>query len=77
MKDFSFKKDIHIGRLIQHELDRQGRSASWLAKSIYCERSNIYKLFQRESIGIDQLMRISEAMEHDFLKDCYEERNDA
>ena len=75
MRDFSFKKDVHIGHLIQQELDRQGRSASWLAKSIYCERSNIYKLFQRESIGIDQLMRISEVMEHDFLKDCYDDKN--
>ncbi|MBR1514769.1 MAG: XRE family transcriptional regulator [Bacteroidales bacterium] len=71
MKDFSYKKDLHIGHLIQQELSRQGRSASWLAKSIYCERSNIYKLFQRESISIDQLMRISEVMEHDFLRDCY------
>ena len=72
MRDFSFKKDVHVGRMIQCELERQGRSVAWLAKSIYCEKSNIYKLFRRESIGIDQLMRISEAMEHDFLKDCYE-----
>jgi len=46
-----------------------------LAKSIYCEKSNIYKLFRRESIGIDQLMRISEVMDHDFLGDCYEVPN--
>lgn len=72
MKDFSFKKDLHMGQLIQQELSRQGRSAAWLAKSIYCEKSNIYKLFRRESIGIDQLIRISEVMEHDFLRDCYE-----
>lgn len=68
----SYKKDLHIGKLIQNELDRQGRSAAWLARSIYCEKSNIYKLFKRESIGIDQLMRISEVMDHDFLSDCYE-----
>ena len=68
----AYKKNLHVGHLIQAELERQGRSASWLAKSIYCERSNIYKLFNRESIGIDQLLRISEAMDHDFLKDLYE-----
>lgn len=72
---FSFKKDIHIGHLIQRELKNQGRSAAWLAKAIYCEKSNIYKLFRRESIGIDQLMRISEVMNHDFLNDCYEKRD--
>ena len=75
MKDFSFRKDIHVGHLIQQELERQGRSASWLARCIYCERSNIYKLFQRESIGVIQLMRISEVLEHDFLKDCYDYRD--
>ena len=46
-----------------------------MAKAIYCEKSNIYKLFRRESIGIDQLMRISEVMNHDFLNDCYEKRD--
>lgn len=74
MASFSFKKDLHIGRMIQAELERQGRTVAWLAKSIYCEKSNIYKLFHRESIGIDQLIRISEVMEHDFLNDCYEVR---
>ena len=69
----AFKKNLHIGHMIQTELERQGRSASWLAKSIFCERSNIYKLFNRESISVDQLMRISEVMDHDFLKDCYED----
>lgn len=69
----TFKKDLHIGHMIRAELDRQGRSASWLAKSIFCERSSIYKLFDRESIGIEQLMRISEVMNHNFLKDCYED----
>ena len=71
----TYKKDLHIGTIIQEELARQGRSAAWLAKSIYCEKSNIYKLFRRESIGIDQLMRISEVMDHDFLGDCYEVPN--
>ena len=74
MAAFSFKKDLHFGNMIQQELENQGRSASWLAKSIYCERSNIYKLFARKSISIDQLMLISEVMEHDFLNDCYETR---
>lgn len=73
---FHYKKDLHIGNVILKELERQGRGAAWLAKSIYCEKSNIYKLFKRESIGLDQLMRISEVMEHDFLRDCYEDQQD-
>ena len=69
---FSYKKDLHIGNMIQQEMEKQGRTVAWLAKSIYCEKSNIYKLFRRDSISIDQLMRISEVMGHDFLADCYE-----
>ena len=71
---FAYKKDLHIGNLIQQEMEKQGRTVAWLAKSIYCEKSNIYKLFRRESISIDQLMRISEVMGHDFLADCYEQQ---
>ena len=66
-------KDVHIGKIIQEELERQGRSASWLAREIYCEKSNIYKLFRRKSVDLEQLMRISEVLHHNFLRDCYEE----
>ena len=70
--EFIMKK-VHIGQLIHEELLRQGRTVIWLAKQIYCEKSNIYKLFKRESIEIAQLMKISEVLNHNFLKDCYEE----
>lgn len=64
-------KDVHIGQLIKSELKRQGRTVSWLAAKIFCEKSNVYKLFRRKSIDLEQLMRISEALNHNFLKDCY------
>ncbi len=64
-------KDVHIGQLIKSELKRQGRTVSWLAEKIFCEKSNIYKMFRRKSIDLEQLMRISEALNHNFLKDCY------
>ena len=66
-------KDVHIGQMIENELRSQGRSVVWLAHKIYCEKSNIYKMFRRSSIELDQLMQISVALEHNFLKDCYEE----
>jgi plasmid maintenance system antidote protein VapI len=69
----AYKKDLHIGHMIQAEMERQGRSASWLVRAIFCERSNVYKLFNRESISVDQLIRISEILDHDFLQDCYED----
>ena len=68
----AYKEDIFIGQMIKDELKKQGRSASWLAKKIYCERTNVYKLFKRKSLDLEQLMQISRILDHDFLKDCYQ-----
>ena len=68
----AYKEDIFIGQMIKDELKKQGRSASWLAKRIYCERTNGYKLFKRKSLDLEQLMQISRILDHDFLKDCYQ-----
>ena len=66
-------KDIHVGNMIKKELKMQGRSVKWLAKEIYCEKSNIYKMFNRKSIDLGQLMLISNVLQHNFLRDCFEE----
>ena len=66
-------KDVHIGQMIQEELIQQGRTVNWLAKGVYCEKSNVYKMFKRKSIDMAQLMKVSEVLNHNFLKDCYEE----
>lgn len=66
-------KDVHVGNMIHEELSRQGRTVAWLAKAICCEKSNIYKLFNRKSIDLAQLIQISQVLEHNFLQDCYEE----
>lgn len=66
-------KDVHIGQMIQEELIRQGRTVNWFTKGIYCEKSNVYKMFKRKSIDLAQLMKVSEVLNHNFLKDCYED----
>ena len=66
-------KDVHIGQLIQEEMNLQGRNVTWLAKGIFCEKSNVYKMFKRKSIDLAQLMKVSEVLNHNFLKDCDEE----
>lgn len=62
--------EVHIGNVIKEELIRQGRSASWLARVLYCDRSNVYKLFKKKSLDSDLLLRISEALQTDFFR-CY------
>lgn len=71
---------IHIGNIIKKEFDAQGLSASWFAKQLCCDRTNIYSIFKRESIDTILLVKISTILKHDFfkyysndLKDCISE----
>lgn len=49
----------HIGQVIKQELERQERTVVWLARKLSCDRSNIYRIFQKESIDTNLLVRIS------------------
>ena len=59
---------VHIGQLIEQELRRQRRSVSWFAKELYCDRTNVYKLFRKESVDTSLLYRISVILSHDFFR---------
>jgi len=59
----------HIGNMIQHELDRQHLSRTWLVKTIYCSRPNVNKILNRPYISTDSLMLISRALNHNFFAD--------
>ena len=60
---------IHIGKSIEKVIREQGRSVSWFAKQICCERTNVYSIFNRASIDTGLLMRISIVLSHDFFKE--------
>lgn len=55
-----------IGKLIKEELEQQERSVTWLARKLSCDRSNVYRLFQKRSIETDLLIRISVILNRDF-----------
>lgn len=61
---------VHIGQLIETELHRQERSVIWLARKLYCDRTNVYSIFKRQSIDTDLLMRICHILNYDFFC-CY------
>ena len=63
---------FHIGKHIKRELRNQGRSVTWLSRTICHERSSIYKMFGRDNIDIKLLMRISHVLNHDFFADISE-----
>lgn len=60
-------QNICIGRLIHEEIKRQGRSVTWFARQIHCERRNAYDIFERTSIDTDQLLKISRVLGVDFF----------
>ncbi len=64
---------MHVGKRIREVLDEQGRAASWLAKKIPCERTNIYNVFKREDISVSMLSKVSRILGHDFFKELSEE----
>lgn len=59
---------IHIGQLIKQELEDQGRTVVWFAKRLSYSRTNVYKIFDRPTIDVDVLMRISILLGTDFFK---------
>ena len=55
------------GDLIKEELEKQERSISWFARKLSCDRSNVYRLFQKESIDTTLLFRVSLLLKRDFF----------
>ena len=64
---------MHIGKHIETVFREQGRKVSWFAENLYCDRRNIYKIFERESIDTALLARISILLGHNFLQDLSDE----
>ncbi|MBP5368560.1 MAG: XRE family transcriptional regulator [Bacteroidales bacterium] len=63
------ESEIHLGKLIRQELNRQKRSVTWLADIIKCDRTNCYNIFNRQYIDIELLKRISRALKHNFFNE--------
>ena len=61
---------LPIGQLIKEELASQERTVSWFARKLHLDRSNVYRLFQKNSVDTDLLGRISLILDRDFLKSC-------
>lgn len=61
-----------IGSIIREELERQERSVTWFARKIGCDRSNVYRLFQKHSVDTALLSRISVVLGRDFFVELSE-----
>ena len=61
--------NIHVGQMIKSVFDESGLSVSELARRIHVERTTVYSIFERSSIDVIQLVRISVALNHNFLSE--------
>ncbi len=70
---------LPIGQLIKEELASQERTVSWFARKLHLDRSNVYRLFQKNSVDTDLLSRISLILDRDFFEELssnFRERRD-
>jgi hypothetical protein len=58
---------VHIGSLIEKELRRQERSVTWFASNLHCDRTNVYKIFKKQSIDTQLLEKISIILHRNFF----------
>lgn len=59
---------VKIGALIRQKLYDDGRTVSWFAAKICCSRANAYKIFEKESIDTNLLLRISKVLDYNFFE---------
>ena len=60
--------NIDIGKMIESELKRQGKTVSWLARELGTTRMACYRIFGKQSIDTEVLRRASLILKHDFFK---------
>lgn len=64
---------LHIGHMVKSVFDKSGLSVAEFARRIHCERTNVYAIFERNDIGVEQLMKISVALNHNFFDDIIDQ----
>jgi len=61
------EEKIHIGSKIKEKLEASEHTVAWLARKLNCDRTNIYRIYDRESVDTNLLLKISEALRFDFF----------
>ena len=59
---------MHIGTILREKLKTDGKSVVWLARELGCHRTNIYNLFDKNSLDTQLLQRISIIMNYNFFE---------
>lgn len=60
---------MKLGQMIRQEVDSQNHTVVWLARQLACSRTNVYKIFEKDSMDTNLLLRISLILKRDFFKE--------
>lgn len=58
----------HIGHIIRDTLEKQGRKVIWFSAQLPCDRSNVYKIFEKRTLDTAMLLKISQILGVDFFQ---------
>ncbi|MBQ5958938.1 MAG: helix-turn-helix transcriptional regulator [Bacteroidales bacterium] len=61
--------NLHIGQMIKAVFDESGMTVSEFARRIHLERTTVYSIFERSTVDVIQLAKISKVLKHNFLSD--------
>ena len=67
--------NIHIGNIIKEKLVEKSITVTEFAHNIDRERTTVYDIFERKSIDIELLIKISNALDYDFVHEVYYPKN--
>jgi len=59
---------LHIGKIIEQKFNESGMTKKSFAQKLGCERNNIYNIFEKQSINIELLYKISVVLHYDFFQ---------
>ena len=55
--------DFHVGHIIKAVFDEQGRTVKWFATKMHCNRTNVYKMFEKPHLNSEIIARASQVHE--------------
>jgi len=67
--------NIHIGSIIRKILTEKSMTIAEFACKIHRERTTVYDIFERKSIDVDLLIKISKVLNYDFIHEVYFPQN--
>lgn len=68
--------EIHVGHIIKAVFDEQGRTVKWFAAKMHCNRTNVYKMFEKPHLNSEIIARASQALGHDFFLNISKQMNE-